>query len=103
MAAFEIMGANLRVRDIIINGESEGKTFYDIIDSSRPFGMMTFEQSISELFKNGLITQETAVSYATRKAIIGRYLDSIKAERGEKTTSIEDLSLDSDYGKSDEI
>jgi twitching motility protein PilT len=100
VAAFELMGANIRVKDTIINGEAEGKTFYEIIDSSRPFGMMTFEQSISELFQNGLITEKTALSYATRKAVIQRYLDSIKAQRGEKTTTIEDLSLDSEYGKS---
>ena len=65
--------------------------------------MMTFEQSIAEIFKKGLITEETAISYATRKAIIGRYLDTIKAERGEKTTTIEDLTLDADYGKSDDM
>jgi len=103
VAAFEIMGSNIRVKDVIINGESEGKTFYEIIEGSRPFGMMTFEQSIAEIFKKGLVTEETAISYATRKAIIGRYLDTIKAERGEKTTTIEDLTLDADYGKSDEM
>jgi len=103
VAAFEIMGSNIRVKDTIINGESEGKTFYDIIEGSRPFGMMTFEQSISGLYRGGLITEETALSYATRKAIMGRYLDTIKAARGEKTTTIEDLTLDADYGKSSEL
>ncbi len=102
VAAFEIMGSNLRVKDTIINGESEGKTFYDIVEGSQPFGMMTFEQNIAELFKEGLITEETAMSYASRKAIMGRFIDITKAERGEKTTSIEDLSLDAEYGKKDE-
>ncbi len=100
VAAFEIMGSNLRVKDSILNGESEGKTFYEIIDSGQAFGMMTFDHSIAELFRQGLITEETAMSYASRKAIMGRSIDSIKSERGQKTTTLEKLDMDEDYGKS---
>jgi len=99
VAAFEIMGSNLRVKDTILNGESEGKTYYEIIESSQPFGMMTFDQCISDLYQRDLISEDTAMSYASRKAIVGRAIDSIKAKRGEKTTTIEDLSLDDKYGK----
>jgi twitching motility protein PilT len=99
VAAFEIMCTNLRVKDAILHGEAEGKTFYDIIEQSNPFGMMTFDQSIAELYQKGLITQETALSYASRKAVVGRAIDAAKAARGEKTTSIEDLALDHEYGR----
>lgn len=99
VAAFEILGSNLRTKEVILNGESEGKTFYEIIEQGHPFGMMTFDQCIAELFEKGLITQETAISYASRRAVIGRNLDAIKAARGEKTSTIEDLSLDDQYGK----
>lgn len=99
VAAFEIMNTNLRVKDTILNGESEGKTFYDIIEAGQPFGMMTFDQSITELYQKGLITEETAISYASRKAIVGRAIDAVKSARGEKTTSIEDLKIDQDYAK----
>lgn len=99
VAAFEIMGSNLRVKDTILNGESEGKTYYEIIESGQPFGMMTFDQCISDLYQRDLISEDTAMSYASRKAIVGRAIDSIKAKRGEKTTTIEDLSLDDKYGK----
>jgi len=99
VAAFEIMGANLRVKDTILNGESEGKTFYELIEQRQPFGMMTFDQCIGDLFKEGLISEDVAMSYASRKAIVGRVIDSIKQTRGEKTTDIEGLSLDQDYGK----
>ena len=70
MAAFEIMGANLRVKDAILNGESEGKTFYEIIQGSNTFGMLTFDQSIIGLYEKGLITEETAISYASKKALM---------------------------------
>ncbi|MFH1293597.1 MAG: PilT/PilU family type 4a pilus ATPase [Pseudomonadota bacterium] len=99
VAAFEIMGANLRVKDSILHGEAEGKTFYEIIEGSQPFGMMTFDQCISELYRDGLITEQTALSYSSRRSVTGRVIDSIKSARGEKTTSIEDLSIDMDYGK----
>ncbi len=99
VAAFEIMGTNLRVKEVIEQGESEGKSFYGIIEASQPFGMMSFDQCIADLFSKGLITEQTAISYASRKSVIGRAIDSIKSTRGEKTTSIEDLSIDKAYGK----
>ena len=99
VAAFEIMKTNLRVKDVILHGESEGKTFYEIIEASQPFGMMTFDQSIAELYKEGLITEEVALSYCSRKAVVGRAIDSIKAARGEKTTTIEGLDIDTEYEK----
>ena len=99
VAAFEIMGSNLRVKDSILNGESEGKTFYEIIEQGQPFGMMTFDQCVADLYKEELITEDTAMSFASRKAVVGRAVDAIKQSRGEKTTDIEGLSLDDDYGK----
>lgn len=100
VAAFEIMGTSLRVKDSILHGESEGKTFYDMIEQSQPFGMMTFDQCIAELYREGIVTEETAISYASRKAIVGRSIDAVKSERGEKTTTIEGLKMDGEYGKS---
>ncbi len=97
VAAFEIMGSNLQVKDLILSGETEEKTFYNTIKSLRPFGFMTFDQCILELYKSGLITEETAMAYSSKKAIVGRGIDTLKAEHGEKTTDIEGLSLDDGY------
>ena len=102
VAAFEILGSNLRVKDLILHGETEDKTFYDIIDNGQAFGMMTFDHCIAEHYKNGLITEETAVAYASQKAAIGRAIDAIKAAKGEKTTTIEGLAIDEGYDKSSE-
>ena len=99
VAAFEIMGSNLRIKDTILHGESEGKTYYEIIQAGRAFGMTTFDDYIVELFKKELIDEETAMAYASRKGIVGRGLDSIKSARGETTTDIEELSIDTGYGK----
>ena len=97
VAAFEIMGNNLRIKDAITNGESEDKTFYQIIKDGTAFGMTTFDDFILGLYQRGLITEEVAMAYASRKAVVGRGLDSIKSARGEKTTEIENLELDHDY------
>jgi twitching motility protein PilT len=99
VAAFEIMGTNLRVKDSILHGESEGKTFYDIIQAGKAFGMTTFDDYIVGLYEQGLISQETAMAYASRKGEVGRGIDVIKSTRGEATTDIEDLKVDHEYGK----
>lgn len=99
VAAFEILRTNLRVKDSILHGESEGKTFYDIIHAGKAFGMVTFDDYILGLYEKGVITQETAMAYASRKDVLGRGIDTIKTVRGEATTDIEDLKVDHDYGK----
>jgi len=99
VAAFEIMGTNLRVKDSILHGESEGKTFYDIIQAGKAFGMTTFDDYIVGLYEQGLISQETAMAYSSRKGEVGRGIDVVKSARGETTTDIEDLKVDHEYGK----
>jgi twitching motility protein PilT len=99
VAAFEIMGTNLRVKDSILHGESEGKTFYEIIQTGKAFGMITFDEYIVQLYDRGLISEETAMAYASRKGLVGRGIDSVKAGRGEATTDIERLEVDKQYGK----
>ncbi len=101
VAAFEIMGTSLRVKDVILHGEEEGKTFYEIIEGGRAFGMMTFDQCIAEHYKQGLVTEESAMGYASRKSKMGRSIDFIKSARGEKTTTIEGLTVDTGYEKKD--
>lgn len=99
IAAFEIMCTNLRVKDLILHGESEEKTYYDVIHDGKAFGMTTFDDYIVGLYEKGLITEETAMAYASRKGILGRGIDSIKSSRGEATTDIKDLKVDRNYRK----
>ena len=100
VAAFEIMGTNLRVKDTILHGESEGKTFYEIIQAGKAFGMITFDADIVGLYEKGLISEETAKAYASNKGIVGRGIDSIKSAKGQATTDIGKLEVDLGYGKS---
>jgi twitching motility protein PilT len=99
VAAFEMLGSNLRVKDTILQGESEGKTFYEIMQAGKPFGMTTFDDFLVGLYEQGLITQENALAYSSRKGVTGRGIDTVKAARGETTTDIDSLQMDSGYEK----
>jgi twitching motility protein PilT len=99
IAAFEIMGTSLRVKDAILHGESEGKTYYDMMETSKAFGWTTFDNYIVGLFEKGLISEETAIGYASRRSIVGRGIDLIKSARGESTTAIDKLEIDAGYEK----
>ena len=99
LAALEIMRTSLRVQEAIMHGESEGKTFYEIIAAGVATGMQTFDKSILQAYKDGLITEQTAMAYASQRSIVRRGIDQIKHARGEKTTDLEGLALDDEYDK----
>ena len=99
VAAFEILGTSLRVKDAILHGEADGKTYYDMMEASTAFGWTTFDHFIVRLFEKGLITEETAIGYASRRSIVGRGIDLVKSARGEATSKIDKLEIDMTYGK----
>ncbi|TAK93404.1 MAG: PilT/PilU family type 4a pilus ATPase [Verrucomicrobia bacterium] len=94
-ALLEIMGANLRVQESIRLGESEGKSFYEIISASYPFGWRTFDNAATEGWEQGKITEETALLYCTKRGVVTRQIDNIKKTRGETTTDISSLRMKS--------
>ena len=79
----EIMGSNLRTRETVLLGESDERSFYDITAASATYGWQTFDQSILASFKAGLIDEETALAYASRKPIVMRGVDAHKHTLGE--------------------
>jgi twitching motility protein PilT len=61
--------------------------------------MMTFDQALLRSYEQGIITEETAVAYSTRKGVVQRGIDQIKQKRGEKTSDVAGLRLDADYNR----
>ncbi|MCL2458544.1 MAG: twitching motility protein, partial [Desulfobulbus sp.] len=90
----EILCTSMRIRDLIINGETEEKTFYNVIRDGSARDMRTFDQHLLELFESGLVTEESAVLFASHRSEIKRGMDTIKAARGERTSSIDGLSME---------
>ncbi len=98
-AAFEIMRNNIRVKELILRGEHDGKTLYDIIEQSNTYGMMTFDQSLAQLYTAGTISQEMAMLYASDKARLKQRIDKINSEHGLYDAQIMGLEIDSNYVK----
>lgn len=94
IAAMEILCTSLRVKDLIINGETEEKTFYNVIKAGSTSNMRTFDQHLMELYEQGLITEESAVTFSSHRSEIKRGLDTIKSARGEKTSDIDELKME---------
>jgi twitching motility protein PilT len=94
VATVEILCINLRIKELILTGETEEKTFYDIIADGAPMGMVTFDQHILQLYQDGMITEETAMAYSSKRSVVARGLDQIKAARGESTTAIKGLGME---------
>ena len=92
-ALLEIMGSNLRTQETIRLGESEGKTFYEIIEASYTFGWRNFDQACIEAYENSLITEDTALLYCTKRSVVSRAIDNIKKARGEMTSSVGSLRM----------
>jgi twitching motility protein PilT len=91
----ELMGASLLIKDIIANGETEEKTLYNAIASMRPVGFQTFDQHILDLYRDKVITEETARVFCTKKSVVSRGLDTVKAQQGE-AEAMDQLTLESD-------
>jgi twitching motility protein PilT len=92
-ALLEIMASNLRVQETIRMGESEGKSFYEIIEASQPFGWRTFDFSCLESYEQGKISEETALLYCTKRGAVSRGIDLLKKGRGESTTTMNSLRM----------
>jgi twitching motility protein PilT len=92
-ALLEIMGSNLRTQETIRLGESEGKSFYEIVEASQPFGWRTFDFSALEGYEQGKISEETAMLYCTKRGPVMRGIDNIKKGRGESTHNMNSLRM----------
>ncbi len=96
IAIQEIMGTSLRVKECIMMGETENRNYYDIIADSYPFGWMTFDQCLFDLYKQGLVSEDTADLYATKKGRLSQMIDGYKNQQAfaGKTDISSGLSLD---------
>lgn len=93
VALLEIMGSNLRIKDSIVSGEGEGRSFYEIIEANYPFGWRTFDQAVLDAFEADAVTEENALLYCTKRGPVTRGIDNIKKKRGEETSNIAHLQM----------
>jgi len=92
-ALLEIMGSGLRTKETIVQGESEGKSFYEIMEASETFGWQTFDKACVDAFDAGQISEESALTYCTKRGVVTRALDNLKKMRGESVNDFSDLRM----------
>jgi len=65
IAAIEILKSTMRTRDYIEKGESEGKSLIDAMEQGDHEGMQTFDRVIETFIREGILTPEGALPYAS--------------------------------------
>jgi twitching motility protein PilT len=65
VAAIEILKSTMRTREYIERGDSEGKSLIDAMEQGDQDGMQTFDGVIEKMVRDGVLTQEGALPYAT--------------------------------------
>jgi twitching motility protein PilT len=81
----ELMGSSLRTRETIVFGESENKSFAEIIEAGSSLGWHTFDQDIIEAFKAGTVSEATVLVSCSNKGRMRRELDLLQKKRGAAT------------------
>jgi len=71
----EVMGHNLRTQEAIALGENDIRRLSEMIEGGKHAGWHTFEQSLLQAYESDLITEETAMVYATNRPAMRRLLD----------------------------
>ncbi len=77
----EIMGSSLRTRETLLYGETENRTFQEIIEAGSTLGWHTFDQALMRAFEDDLISEETALLFSTHKNKMSRDLEMAKKLR----------------------
>jgi twitching motility protein PilT len=65
VAAVEILKSTPRTREYIEQGEAEGKTLLEAMDDGELEGMQHFDQVIEKMIRDGVVTQDDGISFAT--------------------------------------
>lgn len=65
IAAIEILKSTMRTREYIEKGESDGKSLIDAMEQGDQDGMQTFDGVLEKMVRDGTLTQDGAMPYAT--------------------------------------
>ncbi len=65
VAAIEILKSTMRTREYIEKGETDGKSLIDAMEQGDQDGMQTFDGVIEQMVRDGVLTREGALPYAT--------------------------------------
>lgn len=78
----EILGSSLRTRESIRYGESEGRTFHEIIEAATTYDWHSFDHCLLKAFEAHQISEESALLYCNDRGRVRRTLDLLKKRIG---------------------
>jgi twitching motility protein PilT len=90
--AVEILVNTPRIRDLIVDGSRTHEIVDAIKDGVHPYGMISFDQSLTELVQRQLVTYEMALSAASNADDFALYFRGVAS--GQQNSG---LSVDSSY------
>jgi twitching motility protein PilT len=82
IAAIEILRSNARTRDYIEKGEREGKSLYDAMRDGNLDGMQVFDGEIERMIREGIISMEDGLMYATNRQNLMLQLSDVGTSSG---------------------
>lgn len=83
-AVFEVMAPTLRVREMIVHGETGEATFSEVVAQGKAHGMHSFANSLGRLLLGGRISEETVSLCAPDRATAVKIIDAVRAAAGKK-------------------
>ena len=87
IAICEILRSNSRTKEYVQEGEREGKSLQDAMESGGLDGMQTFDQELEKLIQAGTIDRELGLSFATNRTNLQLRLET-QGPGASKTESI---------------
>jgi twitching motility protein PilT len=93
--AVEVLINTPRIRDLIVDGSRTHEVVDAIKEGSHPYGMISFDQSLTELVNRNLVTYEMAMAASTNPDDFALYFRGVSAGTDEDQSGI---TLDPTYG-----
>jgi len=94
IAAIEILKSTMRTREYIVKGEGEHRSLLDAMNDGYLEGMQTFDKELATMFQNGIIEEETALTYATTPNNLALILKGFSAGQSQSFLDDEDKQED---------
>jgi twitching motility protein PilT len=89
IAAIEILVSNSRTREYIEKGEKDGRSITDAMSDGELDGMQTFDREIEKLIRNGSITKEVGLAYASNATNLLLSINDLAGSEKKSETEIE--------------
>jgi twitching motility protein PilT len=94
IAAIEILVSNSRTREYIEKGEKDGRSITDAMNDGELDGMQTFDGVLERYIREGKVTREVGLAYATNAANLALELNDMVPARPDSEIELEQPAPD---------